>query len=301
MILVTGITGHSGRYLLKALIDNEYKDCIRCVVRKTSDISMLINSGLNIERVIGDLDDYEFINRIMVNIDTVVQIYNIHYSLDIIQNAIRNNVKNIILVHTTGIYSKFKSVSSEYINIEKKVFKLMNSGNCKTNIIILRPTMIYGDLCDHNISKFIKMVDKYRIIPVINHGDNLIQPVNARDLGKIIYHVLTSLQELENRVYNISGDRPIKLIDVLKLISSELNKKTIFISVPLRAGVYAAKFLKVITFGKTNFVEKIQRMSEDRSCSHECATKDLGYIPLPFEAGIKLEIQEYLDKCRFAH
>jgi thioester reductase-like protein len=41
MLLVTGITGHTGRYFLKELIDNRYEGPIRCIVRETSDTSML--------------------------------------------------------------------------------------------------------------------------------------------------------------------------------------------------------------------------------------------------------------------
>ena len=50
--------------------------------------------------------------------------------------------------------------------------------------------MIYGDMCDKNMSKFIKMVDHLRIFPIINHGKNLIQPVNARDLGESVLQCL---------------------------------------------------------------------------------------------------------------
>ena len=50
MLLVTGITGHTGRYFLQELIDYKYEGPIRCIVRETSDTSMLDNSGLNIER-----------------------------------------------------------------------------------------------------------------------------------------------------------------------------------------------------------------------------------------------------------
>lgn len=50
MLLVTGITGHSGQYFLQELINNKYKDPIRCIIRKTSDTKFLDDSGLNIEK-----------------------------------------------------------------------------------------------------------------------------------------------------------------------------------------------------------------------------------------------------------
>jgi nucleoside-diphosphate-sugar epimerase len=293
MLLVTGITGHTGRYFLQELINNRYDGSIRCIVRETSDTSILDNSGLIIEKVIGDLEDPNFIDSVMEGIETVMHIYNIHHSLDIVKAAIKYKVKRVILVHTTGIYSKFKNASAEYKLIEGKIKKIKTDPNCITKISILRPSMIYGDLCDRNMSKFIKLIDKFRIIPIINGGNSLIQPVNARDLGKAFYTVLVSPQVTDGKDYDLSGESPIKIIDVFKLISEELNKKTIFISVPLSLGVFMARVLKFLSVGQIDLIEKVQRMGENRSYSHDNATKDFGYNPMPFKDGISLEIAEY--------
>lgn len=294
MLLVTGITGHTGRYFLQELINNKYEGLIKCIVRESSDTSLIDNSGLNIEKIVGDLNNHEFINESMAGVNTVMHIYNIHHSPMIVQAAINNNVRRVILVHTTGIYSNFKDASEGYKNIEKKVSDLTKDFNCPTKITILRPTMIYGDLCDHNMSKFIKMVDKLRIMPVINRGNSSLQPVNARDLGKAFYAVLMFPKETQGKAYNLSGDSLIRMIDVFKLISKELNKKTIFVNVPLALGVFMARVLKVISIGKVDYVEKVQRMGEDRSYPHEEATKDFGYNPMTFEKGITTEVGQYL-------
>ncbi len=296
MLLVTGITGHSGRYFLQELIDNNYEGPIRCVVRATSDTNLLDNSGLNIEKVVGDLNDQDIINRAMVGVDTVVHISSIFYSAALIKAAIENSVKRVILVHTTGIYSKFKIASEEYKNIELTIKKIMEDKRPSIGVIYLRPTMIYGCINDRNLIVFIKMIDKLRIFPVIDRGKNLLQPVNGRDLGKAYYQILMN-KEIMNGDYILSGEKPIAMIDMFKLISSILKKKTIFINVPLVLGVFMAKCLKVCTFGKVDFIEKVQRMGEDRSFSHEAAKKDFGYSPMPFVEGLKLEVNEYL-KCK---
>ncbi|NHN34322.1 SDR family oxidoreductase [Paenibacillus agricola] len=298
MLLITGITGHTGGYFLKELINNKYEGAIRCIVRNTSNTSSIDNSRLNIEKVVGDLDDPEFINRIMVGVHTVMHIYNIHHSPMIVQAAIENKINRAILVHTTGIYSKFKYASEGYKIIEGKISELIKNPKCPTSITILRPTMIYGDLCDRNMSKFIKMVDKLRIMPVINGGRSLIQPVNARDLGVALFTVLMSQKETTGKVYDLSGEKPIKMIDVFKIITKELNLKTIYISVPLSIGVSLARILKILTLGKIDSIERVQRMGEDRSYSHNNATIDFGYNPMSFEKGIKIEVQEYLKKNR---
>lgn len=74
------------------------------------------------------------------------------------QSAVKKNVKRVILVHTTGIYSKYKEAGEEYRNIDAEVYKLAKENNI--DLTILRPTMIYGTIGDRNICVFIKMVDK---------------------------------------------------------------------------------------------------------------------------------------------
>jgi uncharacterized protein YbjT (DUF2867 family) len=298
MLLVTGITGHTGKYILKELINNKYIGPIRCVVRETSDTSLLDKSGLDIEKVIGDLNDSNFIDQMMNGVETVMHIYNIHHSLYIVRAANKHKVNRAILVHTTGIYSEFKYASEGYKKIEEEIKKLTRELDYATKITILRPSMIYGDLCDRNMSKFIKMVDKLKIMPVINGGNSLIQPVNARDLGKALFTVLISPQVTEGKAYDLSGESPIKMIDAFKLISEGLNKKTFYLSIPLSLGVLMARVLKTLTLGRIDYIERAQRMGEDRNYSHENASKDFGYQPMSFEKGIQIEVQEYLEKNR---
>jgi len=294
MLLVTGLTGHTGSYFLQELINNKYEGLIRCIVRETSDTTLIDNSGLKVEKVIGDIKDEVFLNKCMKDVDTIVHIVNIRHTLPIIKAAIDNKVSRAICVHTTGIYSKFKVASEEYKDIESELQSVLARAEIK--VTILRPTMIYGDLCDHNMSRFIKMVDKFRIFPVINQGKGLIQPVNARDLGKAYYDVLMLSEEKAKPEYNLSGEKPITMLEAFKLISGNLERKNTFISFPLGFGVFLAKCLKVGTLGKVDYVEKVQRMSEDRCFSHEDAKKDFGYSPEPFEVGIAREVKEYLNR-----
>lgn len=240
MLLVTGITGHTGRYFIEQLIENKYKGKIRCILRNDNGSEKLKKSGLDYEIIYGDLEDQEFLNYACKNVDEILQIYNIRYSLNMINAAIKNNVKRIICVHTTGIYSKYKMASSEYKEIEEKVLELVKD---KIDLTILRPTMIYGDICDLNISKFIKMIDKMKIYPMIAGGKAKLQPVNARDLGRAYYLVLINPESTKNKQYNLSGSEEIKIIDMLKLIGKYLNKKTIYITIPLWLSVTAGYIL----------------------------------------------------------
>lgn len=295
MILVTGITSKTGRWFLNRLVEKKRNDLkIKIVVRKESTIDFLDNIPLNIEINYGDLHNENYVNKILKDVTTVLHIAGIGMSLNIVKAALKHNVKRLILVHTTGIYSKFKSANKEYLTIEKEIDLLLKDKNINLNI--LRPTMIYGSMNDNNMIVFIKLLDKFKIIPVINKGKYLLQPVYAKDLGYAYYDVLINEENTRNKNYILSGKEPIYLIDVFKTISEMLHKKRYFISVPFSLAYFMGWSVFILSFGKIDYREKIQRLIEDRAYPHDEAKKDFGYSPISFQEGIKIEIDEYLAR-----
>ena len=293
MIAVTGLTGHSGGFLLQQFIDNGYKGKIRCLVRGSTDTGSLIASGLDIELFRGDIQSVEDLIRFVDGAETVIHIAGIWRTLKLLEAISRvDSVKHVILVHTTGIYSKHKMASDEYKEIEAEMQKYLDGG---MNVTILRPTMIFGDMRDHNISKFIKMVARFPVMPEIDHGAGLIQPVNARDLGQA-YYKAAMVEKLPRLSYNISGERALSIHELLELIAEYMGKKLHFVSVPMGLGVFGAKALKLFSGGRVDMVEKVLRLGEDRNFSHADAARDFGYRPGSFNEGLEREVKEFLQQ-----
>ena len=197
---------------------------------------------------------------------------------------------HIVLVHTTGIYSRFRMASGEYKQIEQALQKYLEQD---LNITILRPTMIFGDLCDRNIHKFIRMVDTLPLMPQVRGGRAKIQPVNARDLGRAYYQCVMA-DKLPESDYVVSGSRELTLRELCSLIGIFLGKKTRFVNVPTLAVAGGMWCVRQLTGGRIDYVEKALRLSEDRVFSHEKATRDFGFEPEPFDVGLKREVEEYL-------
>lgn len=169
-------------------------------------------------------------------------------SSKLIDVCVINKVRIVILVHTTGVYSKYKAASYEYSLIDKYVTE-----TCKNNNIILtilRPTMIYGNIYDNNVIKFIKMVDRLPIMPVVNKAMYKLQPVNYKDLGKAYYDVLMNEETTANKSFNLSGKEPIYLRDMLKEIGKNLNKEVRFINCPYIIAYIGSWIIYLITLTK---------------------------------------------------
>ena len=168
IVAVTGITGHTGGFLLKEFIRNHFEECLRCLVRPSSNTFDLDHSGLNVEKVVGSVEDEEILASLVRDTDVVFHIVGIRFSKLLTKVVLRGRVKRLILVHTTGIFSKYRMAADDYKRIEDELLQITDRSTLDWTI--LRPTMIFGDLCDLNVSKFIRLVDCLPIMPEIDGG-----------------------------------------------------------------------------------------------------------------------------------
>ena len=295
-ILVTGLTGRSGNFFAKLLMnDTESGFNVTAVVRSEDKFKRMFGESCHIDFVVGDIDDCELMSKLMKekNIDTLFHIAGIGHSERLVKCALESGcVKRLVLVHTTGIYSKYKSAGEWYRESEARIEEMLKGTDIA--LTILRPTMIYGTLNDGNISVFIKMVDKLRIFPIVSGGRYALQPVNHADLGDAYYKILKAPDICNGKNYILSGGTVIDLIDILKNISCFLGKKTLFVSVPYWFAYSGACVLYFLTLKKKDYREKVQRLVESRAYPHEEAVRDFGYAPMEFLDGLKAECELYL-------
>lgn len=296
-LALTGVTGYkSGRILVEHIASNldEIKTLfpggIVVICREKSKTEKVEKLILNVIIKRGKITDRVFLSESLIGCDTLVHVAGIHYSKEIVDVAVANHIRRLVLVHTTGIYSKYKAAGEEYRRIDEYVEKL-----CRENDIILtilRPTMIYGNTHDMNVVKFISMVDKFPIMPVVKGGHFELQPVHYEDLGKAYFDALMN-EETGGHNYNLSGGEVIQLRDMLTVIGENLGKKVKFISCPFWIAYGGAWGLYCLSFGCIDYREKVKRLCEPRVYDHDDATRDFGYKPRTFRVGIVDEVKEY--------
>ena len=301
VLAVTGITGKSGQAFAHCLTENEdriktlFPGGIRLLLHKERERDGKILECFSPERVYGDLEDSLFLKEALLGVDTIVHIAGIHWSRELTTAAAGNFVRRMIVVHTTGIYSKYKEAGEEYRNIDDFVYMMCRSKNII--LTILRPTMIYGTISDRNVASFIKMVDKFPVMPVVNGAMYELQPVHFADLGRAYYDVLVNEKITGGHDYILSGGEEIMLRDMLIEMGAYLSKKMRFVSVPFPVAYAGAWFFYIVSAGRIDLREKVQRLCEPRVYPHEEATRDFGYSPRTFRSAIGDEVREYLESA----
>ncbi|HBC32309.1 MAG TPA: nucleoside-diphosphate sugar epimerase [Clostridiales bacterium] len=280
MLLITGVTGLTGRFMVNALREAGYSGNIRCLIREHSDISWVTDN--NVEFVKGDVTDVQSLIRVFEGIEGVIHLVNIRSAPEIIEACKVTGINRVVIVTTTGIFSKYQQYSEEYKKLETMIL------GCGLDYTIIRPTMIYGNHRDKNIHKLVKIVNKYPIVPVIGNGYGLMQPIFAKDLAGVISAAYTNPVSIK-KAYNVAGKNPISLKDIMCIIAKNLNKKRLFFNLPYSLALVGGYIGEIIPNGLIN-IERIQRLQEDKVFSYDEAAKDLGFSPVSFNEGIKLEI-----------
>ena len=117
----------------------------------------------------------------------------------------------------------------------------------------------------------------------------------AADLGKAYFDVLISPEKCNNKDFVLSGGKPIELKEMFNEIAKNLNVKRSFISCPFFIAYAGAWIIFILTFGKKDYREKVQRLVEPRVYSHDEAKQIFGYNPQTFYEGIVNEVKQYIE------
>jgi nucleoside-diphosphate-sugar epimerase len=282
MILLTGATGFLGEFVLEELVKRGHE--VTCFVRKTSNLDKI--KQMNVHYVFGELDDYKSICEALEGKKALINIASLGFgnAPNIINACEEMKVKRSIFVSTTGIFTKLNP-DSKGIRLEAERLIIESS----LDYTIIRPTMIYGTPGDRNMWRLVKFLKRLPVLPVLGAGKHLQQPVYVKDLAEVIVSAYENNISIK-KAYNVSGAEALTYNEVIDITGKVLGKKVIKIHFPMKLSYNLLKLYENISKNPKLKAEQVLRLNENKDFSHDEAKRDLGYNPLTFEEGIKLEI-----------
>jgi len=289
-ILITGASGLTGQHLISKI----------CKSSCYSDKQLILTMHLNRPRIAKNTDAFKLTNPVDLTCisswtklleeylpNTIVVLSNIRHSRPLLSaiSLIRDSsyLPRLIIVGTTGVFSSYKSYSDEYKLIETKI------SSYKGDVLLLRPSMIYGSSRDKNMHKVIAFVNKWGFFIVFGSGTGLVQPVYYKDLSWLLFQSL--LHPSLNGTFNVPGKYAITYHEMLQIIFHALNKPFRIMKVPLFAAKHIALLLSHAPCIKPPFsLEQVERTQEDKIFSYHTTQAVFHYNPTSFADGIKLQI-----------
>jgi len=147
--------------------------------------------------------------------------------------------------------------------------------------VVLRPTLIYDQGRDKNISEIAGFIRRFGFFPLFGAAQGKRQPIHAEDVAAACLAALQS-PEAANRTYNISGGETLSYRDMISRIFAMLGASPRLLTVPLWAFSMAVVLMRQVPRYRTWSSAMAERMNRDMVFDHSEATRDFGFIPRKF-------------------
>ena len=298
MILVTGGTGVMGMRLVDKLLASGNR--IR-VLALPGDPSAEILKHKNIEICFGDITDFNSIENICLNIETVFHLaaiilsplnpdlfwkINYHGTKNLIQAAEKSGVQHFIYASSASVTYP---ITNEYAKSKKSAEELLIHSSIP-HYTIVRPTLAYEDGGAAEIVHFINYLKKFSIIPFIGKGDALKSPVYVEDIIKGFVNIHGNAKAY-GCIYNFSGGEQLTLKEMARRLLEHMGKEKRFLHIP----VPLCRLLTLVSLLISGLSKKqplltyqtITGVTQHANLDNSKAIADLNYHPRPFSEGIK--------------
>jgi uncharacterized protein YbjT (DUF2867 family) len=281
VIVVTGATGFTGPFVIRALRQRFPDARLRAVVRDPSRVDRI--DVPDVEVATADLRDQTALTQAFAGADVLVNVASLGFDWNpaVIGAARAAGIRRGIFIGTTAMLTTL-AVASRSVREEGERL-VRESGLVWT---ILRPTMIYGTPEDRNIVRLLRFVSKSPIVPLPGGGATQ-QPVHVADVAEAVAGALASAGTA-NRAYNISGAEPLTLRELVREAAAAVGRRPMLVPIPLGPIARVADVWRRV--GRPPLSgEQIRRIGEDKAFDHQAATKDFGFAPRTFRDGVQAE------------
>ena len=146
-------------------------------------------------------------------------------------------------------------------------------------LTVLRPTMIYDEGRDGNITRLAALIERLGFLPLAGNGDGLRQPVHADDLAIGAIRAASS-ESARNKIYALPGSDTITYREMTGRVFDGLGKPRRIISLPPM--LWRAAFALASPFLPRANVAMGNRMAKDMVFDASPAIKDFGWNPRGF-------------------
>lgn len=253
-VLVTGGTGFTGTYLLKALARTGCS--LRVIARESSDRSAF--ESMDIDWHIGDVYNADVVERAMHGVNYVFHVaaayrdakidddvyFKVHVESTrlLAQAAIKcPSLIRFVHVSTVGVLGHIDSppadektpynpgdvYQSTKAEAEQYILDIADQNNVPVTVV--RPAAIYGP-GDRRLLKLFKIA-KLPVIPLIGYSRGLYHLIHVEDLVRFLMFVAVS-PEAEGRVFICGSENPSSIKGMISEIADFLGRTARFVRIP---------------------------------------------------------------------
>ncbi len=272
-ILLTGANGFIGSHILNKLLNKNYR-----VIALLKDNNLKLTSNYNLEIIHGDITKRETLPEKIDNLGIIIntvgiiretkdnKFYSVHVEgvKNLLDLGLKSKIKKIIHISALGTRrgAKSKYHQTKYLG-EQEIIR------SNLNYTIFRPSIVLGKNCE-----FLKTIDELInfpfLIPLINGGKNLIQPIYVEDLVSCIVDSIEN-KETDYEIIEIGGAQIYSFKEMIDLFLKKRKIKKYFLPLP-NFIIYPVTWLMEKFMEKPKITrDQLIMLNEDNICDNEKA------------------------------
>jgi nucleoside-diphosphate-sugar epimerase len=282
-LLVLGGSGFLGGYVLREAARRGHQT----LAMARSPAASRIVAGHAAQPISGDLDDVRQLDEVFAaaRCEALVCLASLGFGHGpgIVAAAEEAGVPQAVFVSTTAVTTALHPPTRQVRLAAEQQIR-----GCGLDWTILRPTMIYGDAGDRNLSRLLSLLRRAAVLPVPGAGGCLHQPVHVADVADAVLAALERPAAVGS-LYNVAGPEPIPFAELLRTCARAVGSRTRLVPVPLAPLVTLVRGYERLSRHPRIRAEQLLRLGEDKAFAIDDAIRDLGYAPRPFAEGISDE------------
>jgi nucleoside-diphosphate-sugar epimerase len=271
--LVIGATGLTGGYILKHLIRGGERPLA---------VSRWPQTGTDADWFQGNLEKPESYE--LPPFGTLYCTANAILLPAALPHLFNPSLKRVVVFSSTSVLTK---IDSEIVSERQTLRKLADAEQAivafciQKNIgwTILRPTLIYAEGRDRNLTQLSRLIRRFGFMPVVGGGSGLRQPVHAEDLAIGAISAASS-EAAVNKFYSLPGGETIAYREMIGRIFDGLRMPRRIVSISPFMWKAAFAFAKPLFPGAN--VAMGTRMMRDMAFDSAPAAHDFGWNPRMF-------------------
>ncbi|HEY9677428.1 MAG TPA: NAD(P)H-binding protein [Drouetiella sp.] len=298
-VIVDGATGYLGSHLVHKLRSLDFD--VRALVHpgaRSADVDFLKSLGAQVFTadlsVPAKTDAFDNCDAVVHLIGSVApkkgeRLEDLHagQTKNLVAASKAASVKRIVMITSLGASPK---ADNSYHLTKWLAEEEVRKGGIE--YVILRPPLLVGRVVGHRDSKLVsryrEIILKKKMVPLINGGQNLVQPLFIGDLVSAIVECINSdSDQVLNRELEVGGPESISLKNFVERFMTSLQvQKPIVALPPALAGVLAVVCEAVQTVPTVNR-DQVKLALGDNVCSRNVLTSLLNVEATPLKSAFE--------------
>jgi nucleoside-diphosphate-sugar epimerase len=274
--LVVGATSLVGKFVVDQLAADGV-NAIGLCRRPPAD-----NSGHT--WIAGDLQQSSALREKIPDVSVVYSAGPIQLLPDLLPILAEKGVHRVVAISSTGAISKIDSevaneriAAQQFLSGERGTIEFCESRGIAWTI--LRPTLIYVEGFDKNVSRIAEFIQKFRFFPIVGAGHGLRQPVHGADVAVAMVRIGT-IGRTAGKIYELPGGETLPYTEVVGRVFDSMNLPRRVLAIPVSFWRLAARCVGLFVPGVNSATGN--RMSEDLVYDSTTAVQDFGWNPRDF-------------------